>query len=443
MTKKRIGLGLLTATVALVIVLLGGALAQSNSPGGDGEARPGAAATRLLEGFSPGDTAAYVRQLERRVAGGGATAETFTLLGLAYQQRARETGDPAFYPRSEVALRRALSLEPRNSLTLTGLAALAASRHRFDQARRLAARALRVDGPTNAAWGILGDAEVESGRYRAGFAAFERMVSLKPNAASYARISFARELQGRTGPAIAAMRRAVAAASGAPEPGAWALVHLGNLYAESGGLERAAQAYRHALVRFPSYAPALAGLGRLAFWRRRFDEAVARYREALAAQPLPEYAVGLGDAYARLGLIEDSEDAYRRAETLEEAFAANGGQNAVETALFDLDHDRNLVDALARAREGRRLRPSVEGEHVLAWALFKNGRCREARRHSVRALRLGTKDWGAMLHRSLIESCLGNEGEAKSFRARALAVNPYALEAFGGSQITGAGARQS
>lgn len=431
MTNRRIRLGLAAATVAAVLTLLGGALARSNAPDGEPASRPDAVASRLLEGFAAGDTVAYVRKLERRVAEGAASAQTLTLLGLAYQQRARETGDPAFYPRSEAALRRALRLEPRNSVALTGLAALAASRHSFQEARALAERALRLDPRRAAAWGIVGDAEVETGRYAAGFAAFERMVSLKPTAASYARISYARELLGRTEAAIAAMRRAVSAASAVPEPAAWALVNLGNLYAEAGRLERAAREYRHALVRFPSYAPALAGLARLAFWRGKLDEAVALYGEALAAQPLPEYAVGLGDASARLGRVEESEHAYRRAETLEEAFAANGGQNAVETALFDLDHDRNLVAALARAREGRRFRPSAEGEHVLAWALFKNGRCREARRHSVRALRLGTKDWGAMLHRSLIESCLDNEGRAKAFRQRALAVNPYALEAFG------------
>jgi hypothetical protein len=47
--------------------------------------------------------------------------------------------------------------------------------------------------PVNAAvHGILGDALAETGRYGEAFAAFEHSVSLKPNAASYARISYAR-----------------------------------------------------------------------------------------------------------------------------------------------------------------------------------------------------------------------------------------------------------
>jgi tetratricopeptide (TPR) repeat protein len=353
------------------------------------------------------------------------------LLGLAYQQQARETGDPSLYRPSERALRRSLALVPDNDLAVTGLAALAASRHDFREARRLARRALALNQFNAAALGILGDANVETGRYRAAFAAFDRAAAIKPTASAYARVSYGRELLGRTEAAIVAMELAVDAADATAEPAAWARVQLGNLYAESGRLARAQGEYDRALARLPDYAPALAGLARLELWRGRALEAARLYARALDGQAVPEYAVGLGDAYARLGRERLSEEAYGRADELERAFAASGGENRMETALFDLDHDRNLAGALARARKGRALRPNVEGEHVLAWALFKSGRCREARDHSVRALRLGTKDWGAMLHRSLIESCLENEGAARAWKERALRVNPYALAAFG------------
>ncbi|MGH3036859.1 MAG: tetratricopeptide repeat protein, partial [Gaiellaceae bacterium] len=386
---------------------------------------------RLLAGLAPGDTRSYVAELEQRVAASPDDAEALMLLGLGYQQRARETGDPSFYRLSERALRRSLALVPRNDLAVTGLAALAASRHRFDEARVLARRALALNPYSAAALGILGDANVETGRYPAAFAAFDRMAAVKPTAAAYARVSYARELLGRTDAAIAAMKLSVAAADADAEPSAWARVQLGNLYAQNGRLVRAEREYVGALARLPGYAPALAGRARLEAWRGHDADAVRRYERALRAQAVPEYAVGLGDAYARLGQERRAQEAYARAAGLEHAFAENGGHNDLETALFDLDHDRDLADALARARAGQDLRPSVEGEHVLAWALYKNGRCREAREHSVRALRLGTKDWGAMLHRSLIESCLDEDEAARAWTKRALAVNPYALAAFG------------
>ncbi len=155
--------------------------------------------------------------------------------------------------------------------------------------------------------------------------------------------------------------------------------------------------------------------------------ALPLYRRALASAPVPEYAVALGDLLAALKRPEQAAVAYARAAALEDAFARNGGQNQLETALVDLDHDRNLSDALARAREGRRLRPSIEGDHVLAWALYKNGRCADARRYSQRALRLGTKDIGAIYHRSLIERCLGNDAAAERFLDRVRVLDPYFL----------------
>lgn len=420
-----------TALAAAAAGLLGGVLAGEPDAVTAGGVRPGAAAARLLDGFAPGDASTSVDTLERRVAASPDDAEAFMLLGLVYQQRARETGDPALYPLSERALRRSLSLAPRNDLAVTGLAAVAASRHRFDEARILARRALVLNPYSAAALGILGDANIETGRYRAAFAAFDRMAAIKPTASAYARVSYARELLGRTDAAIAAMELAVAAADAAAEPAAWARVQLGNLHAESGRLVRAQGAYEGALARLPGFAPGLAGLARLELWRGRAGEAARLYERALDGQAVPEHAMGLGDAYADLGHERLAQEAYGRAAELERAFAENGGENGLETALFDLDHGRKLSDALARAREAFALRPSVEGEHVLAWALFKNGRCREARAHSVRALRLGTKDWGAMLHRTLIESCLENDEAARAWRERALRVNAYALAAFG------------
>ncbi len=61
---------------------------------------------------------------------------------------------------------------------------------------------------------------------------------------------------------------------------------------------------------------------------------------------------------------------------------------------------------------------------MLAWALYKNGRCEEARGHSVRALRLGTVDGLMLFHRGMIERCLGNEGASESYLERALQANP-------------------
>jgi tetratricopeptide (TPR) repeat protein len=424
MKRTSLALGALVALAGAAALAFGGLLGESASA-----PRPlapvGVAATELLQGFSPGDTADYVAALERRVAADRDDAEGRTLLGLAYLQRARETGDAGFYPRAEEALRQALALAPRDHRTLTGLASLAASRHDFLAALRLARRALAFAPSFAAAHGIRGDALAELGRYREAFAAFDRMATLKPTLASYARVAYARELLGRGRAAAEALGLAVEAGAGAPEHEAWALVQLGNLELGTGRVQAAARAYRAALARVPGYPSAEVGLARVAAARGRFDEAVERLRAVVARVPLPEYAVRLSEVLRAAGREKEAREADTLVATLARLLAANGVRTELETALFDLDRGRRLGDALARAREAFGRAPSVQAEDVLAWALFKNGHCGEARAHSVRALRLGTRDALMHFHRGMIERCLGNRAAARAFLARALAIDPH------------------
>jgi tetratricopeptide (TPR) repeat protein len=423
--RARVSVGIGILAVVALAVLLGGVLEGSNASGRREAVAPEAAAGRLLAGFAPGDTAAYASTLERRVAANPTDVDSLVLLGLAYQQRTRETGDPSFYPRSEEALTRATRLDRQNPLAAMGLAALAASRHRFEEARKLAEKAQRLAPDSASPLGVLGDALVELGRYRAAFRTFDRMVALKPNLASYSRVAYARELLGDPQAAIAAMKLAVEAGAGTVEPLAWTLVQLGNLYFDTGRLERAVGAYREALARFPGYVHAEAALARVAAARGHLAEAIARYRHAVEVLPLPQYEGALGDVLHAAGNEADARQAYGAVSAIQQLLVANGVRTELETALFDLDHGIQPADALARARRAYETRRSIEAEDVLAWGLYQNGRCGEAREHSLRALRLGTRDALKLFHRGVIERCLGHGAAARTFLRQALAINPY------------------
>jgi len=423
--RKKASVVLAAVGVAAAAALFGGVLGGNRAEGTVSHADP-AAAARLVGGFAPpGDTEAYVAELEHRVGANPRDAQGLMLLGLAYQQRARETGDPSYYPRSEEALRRSLAVSPANDLALTGLAALAASRHRFDEARSLAKKAVGLNPRSAEAYGVLGDSLVELGRYREAFARFDRMAALKPALASYSRVSYARELLGRPRAAIAAMKLAVEAGAGTGEPAAWALVQLGNLYYDTGRLASAERSYREALVRFPGYVHAEAALGRVAGAHGLYDAAARLYGRAVAKLPLPQYEAALGDALTLAGKAAEAERAYAVVDATEKLLRANGVRTELETALFDLDHGRNAVDALSRARDAYRERKSIEGDDVVAWALYKNGRCGDALAHSIRALRLGTRDALKIFHRGMIELCLGRRVEGRASLRLALRINPH------------------
>jgi len=356
-------------------------------------------------------------------------AQRIALRGLELQQQARASGDPSLYPRAERELRRAAELDPRNAVAVRGLAALAASRHRFAESLPLAHRALRLEPGSATAYGLIGDANLELGRYDEAFAAFDRMAKLKPTANAYARISYARELLGDTEGAIAAMELAVDSSIGTAEPSAWSRTLLGNLLLGSRRAGEAELRFREALAFVPGYPAAVSGLAELRIAKGDFEGAAKLYRRAAAAAPVPELSASLGDTLAKLGRTKAAERAWRTADELERLFASNGGRNLLETAEFDLNHDRSVRSALERARRGRAERPSIEGDHVLAWALYKNDRCQEARAVSVRSLRLGTLDIDGLYHHSLIEACLGNRTAAADYRARVQRLDPAYLDA--------------
>jgi tetratricopeptide (TPR) repeat protein len=413
------------AALAPTVTLLGGALRGSHSSGALAAApapRPGA----LPESSgAAGNTAALVAELQARLRTDSRDASDWALLGLAYQQRARETGDPTYYPRSGRALRRALRLAPGDAVATGGLGSLALSRHRFREALALGRRALRLAPATARTYGVIGDALIELGRYDEAFRAFDTMVQLKPSLAAYARVSYARELLGRPQDAIAAMRLAVEASANQPEATAWARVQLGKIYWSMGRLRPAARQYRAALAAFPGYAYAFDALAQVEAARGHRRAAIALETRAVDGIPLPQFVALLGDLYRAQGQLALARRQYALIGVIQRLLVANGVKTDLETALFDVDHGVRLPHALALARRARAERPSIDGDDVLAWALARNGRCGEALAYSKSALRLGTHDALKLFHRGMIERCLGNRAAGDAFLHRALALNPH------------------
>ena len=138
----------------------------------------------------------------------------YALLGLAYEQRARETGDPSYYAESASgALRRALALDPKDALAVSGLGSLAALAPPLPRRARARPAARTLAPSTARHYGVIGDALVELGRYREAFRAFDAMNAPSPEPLLVrARLLRARAARRHAQAPIAAMKLAVDAA---------------------------------------------------------------------------------------------------------------------------------------------------------------------------------------------------------------------------------------
>jgi tetratricopeptide (TPR) repeat protein len=390
------------------------------------EIQPTVAAGQLAAGFSAGgSTETVVAKLQATLRATPDDVHSLDLLGLAYQQRARQTGDPTYYTKSGQVLHAALRLAPRDLIATSGLGSLALSRHRFAEALMLGREAHAISPTTALNYGVTGDALVELGRYPAAFKAFDTMATLRPGLSSYARVSHGLDLLGRVPEAIDTMQLAVQSSAGEGEPEAWARFQLGKLYWSIGRVAAAERQNRAALRAFPGYHYALDSLSRIEAAKAHNRAAIALEQQAVDRIPLPQYVAQLGDLYRVNGQGRKARQQYALIGVIERLLIANGVKTDLETALFDVDHGIRPPHALALARKARAERPSIDGDDVLAWALYRNGHCNEALGHSQQALRLGTKDALKIFHRGMIERCLGHQEASRTYLSRALALNPH------------------
>lgn len=349
-----------------------------------------------------------------------ALARQLTKEGLAYQQRVRATSEPALYTASERVLEQAAALDPSNPETAAAQASLALARHQFEVALRHAQRAKALAPDLTYTDALVGDALIELGRYREAFAAIDRLARTRPGLAAYARVAYARELVGRPASALEAHRLAVEAAGPRPELKAAALAQIGELHISTGRLDAAQRAFRSALRVSPGFGSALEGLAHVQGSRGEYRVAVRLARQAGGSG-----TETLGDLFLLMGRPRSAQRQYARAHEFARREALHGVRTDLEIAQFEASHGVRLRHALALARRAHRVRPSIEADSILGWALTRNGRCEQALPYLHRSLRLGTQYAETFFRRGMVDRCLGRQRSAAVWFRRAVSVSPY------------------
>jgi tetratricopeptide (TPR) repeat protein len=305
------------------------------------------------------------------------------------------------------------------------------SQHHFAEGLETAKKALPINPNNSFIYGILCDANLELGKYDEAVKMADKMVSVRPDIRSYARVSYLREIYGDIPGAKQAIKLAIAAGYPGLEQTEWTRCVLGHLYESTGSLDSAEYVYKVALQERPEYAFAIAGLGRVAKAKGDYKEAIVLFEKAKSNIIEYSFSDELTDLYrlnnetARAeknaqeviemlgpGKDEESENGHGHYADKELAYAylkVNDADNALKHALLEYERRPDNIDV----------------SETLAWTKYKKGDFTEANKLINTALKTNSKNPVLLAHAGLIKIKAGETEKGKTLIKTALESNPF------------------
>ena len=360
-------------------------------------------------------------------------ARSLLLLSKQFMQEGRVTGDYSYYNKAALELiNKVLAKDPKN-LEATCLKSMVyLSQHRFAEGKEVANEAARINPYNSFVYGLLCDANVELGDYEAAVAVADKMVGIRPDIRSYSRVSYLREIHGDVPGSINVIKMAISAGVPGQEDTEWARLVLGHLYEDSDSLDQAEGQYNMALQNRPDYPFALAGLGRIARYRKDYPAAIQYFEKAKAVMSDVAFLEELADVYSLNKQPEKSEECARV--TLKAMLADNitaqkdqdqGHYSDMELANMYLKLNEP-AKALEHAQTEHARRPkNIDACETLAWTLFKNGKVAEAASYMTTSLRTHSQNPERLVKAGIITMANGQKEEGKLLIGQGLKLKPY------------------
>ncbi len=267
------------------------------------------------------------------------------------------------------------------------------SQHDFKNALLCSQRAIKINPYNAQIYGTLTDALVELGRYEEAVLAADKMVGIRPDLRSYARISYMREIHGDIEGSIEAMKMAVKAGYPGLEQSAWTRLTLGNIYETYGKLDEAKNEYQLTLAERENYPFAIGALAGIELQQENYKAAEDLLKEATAIIPEFSFYVQLAELYQKTNRMEE----YK--ETLDEIFVmlqddVDSGHNMnLEYADIHLRITKDYEKALAFTLLEHEKRPvNIDVNKMLAKIYYEMGDKENSRKFFNEAIRTNSKN---------------------------------------------------
>ena len=319
-------------------------------------------------------------------------------LAECFMVEARVTGEhPHYYPAALSTLNDAITDIKaqkkqdihQNDLLFRALshkAAVQLSLHDFANGLTTATEAVQIN-PNNASiYGCLVDANVELGNYPEAVANCDKMVAIRPDLRSYARVSYLREIYSDQVGAIEAMEMAVQAGVPGTEQTEWARLHLGGLYEKQGDLTAAETQYVTSLQYRENYPFAYAALAKIEMQQNKNEAAWKHLDQACAIIPEVSFWIEKADFQMKEGKQEAAKITFQEVEKMFQEDIAAGHQVGLELGRFHVKYTGDMNEALKCFLAEYALRPkNIEVNKELANLYSKMGDTEKAKQYMANA----------------------------------------------------------
>lgn len=352
-----------------------------------------------------------------------------------FMLEARVTGEHGhYYPASLKVLDHILMQNPAEQEKFQALllqTSVYLSLHQFNKAKEVGETALVLNPHNALIYGALVDAYVELGNYEKAIELADKMVSIRPDMRSYARVSYLREIHGDIDGAIEAMKLAVSASAPGYEDAAWCRLTLGNLYENYGDLDAAEREYQQTLIERPNYPFAIAALAEIEVKKGNFEKAEMLLDQACEIIPEVGFYEQKASLYTQLGREEEAKSIIDEILLMLADDEANGHKMGIEYATLYRDLINDQEKALEYAKAEYEARPqNIDVNRIMASIYFKQGKIAEANEHIKKANLTNSIDPELSCLTGIIQVRSGNKIQGFQILKTALKKNPHQNHSF-------------